>query len=264
MEEFKIILPSPLLAPYVKNYWMLKTSSRTGALARTVPIGMTSLIFHRGTRLLSVQDNELHPRAFLNGQDSTFADLKYTGQVDMISVVFRPIGIRAFFDLPVNKIGDRRVTAADLSDKELAELENRLTDTGDDRLCILLVERFLLKRLHSMAGHNLERIQTAVRMIDSGQTGISRLAGKACLSTKHFQRLFSEYIGSNPKQFSRIVRFQKALYTLETRPAITLTALAYECGYYDQAHLIKEFKALSGYTPGEYVSVCPPHSDYFS
>ena len=264
MEEFRTIQPSPLLTPYVKNYWLLRTASNSAALARTVPTGMMSLIFHRGSRLLSIHDNKLHPRAFLTGQERTFADLEYTGQVDMISVVFRPAGVRAFFDLPINTIYNQRVTAGDIEDKELAGLEYSLTSTEDDGLCVMLIEQFLLKRLCHLAEHTLLRLDATIHQINLGQTDVARLADTACLSRKQFQRVFSEYVGANPKEFARTIRFQRALHILETAPDTTLVELAYECGYFDQSHLIKEFKALSGYTPGEYLAACPPHSDYFS
>lgn len=264
MEEFRIIQPSAPLAPYVKNYWFLKAVGDSTSLQRTVPTGMMSLIFHRGNQLLSVFENKLHPRAFLNGQEKTFADLRYTGQVNMISVVFRPVGVRAFFNFPLIQANNLRISADDLEDKELAELESALTSTEDDYPCILLIEQFLLKRLTHLTEYNLRRIDTTLRLIHSGQTEVSALADAACLSRKQFNRVFSEYVGSNPKEFSRTVRFQRALNILKTESHISLTALAYTCGYYDQSHLVKEFKALSGYTPTEYLAVCPPHSDYFS
>lgn len=262
MEEFRIIQPVPLLTPYIKNYWQLKTAGNS-SVARTLPTGMMSLIFHRGNRLLSVQENVFHPRAFLAGHERTFADLKYTGQIDMIAVVFRPAGVRVFFDLPMNEIHNLRLTAGDLEDRELGVLENSLASTEGDRMCILLIEQFLLKRLTRFAEYNLKRIETAIGLIDSGQTDITLLADAVCLSRKQFNRIFSEYVGANPKEFARTIRLQRALHILEIQPQISLTALAYECGYYDQSHLIKEFKTFSGYTPTEYLAICPPHSDYF-
>lgn len=263
MEEFQIIQPSPLLAPYIKNYWLLKTTCDSPTLARTVPCGMMNLIFHRGNRLLSIHDNELHPRTFLSGHEKSFADLKYSGQVNMISVVFRPAGTKAFFNLPLNRIHNLRVTAGEMEDKELAALEHSLTSTEEDYACILLIEQFLLKRLSHLAEHNLKRIEATIQLINSGQTDVALLADAACLSTKQFQRIFSEHVGSNPKEFSRTIRFQRALHTLGIRPNTSLTTLAYECGYFDQSHMIKEFKALSGYTPSEYITICQPYSDYF-
>ncbi len=263
MEEFRIIQPAPLLAPYVKHYWLLKTGGNFTAMARTVPTGMMNLIFHRGNRLFSVHENKIHPQAFLSGQEKTYADLQYNGQINMISVVFRPVGVRAFFNLPANRIAGLRLTAEDIEDKELSVLENSLTSTEDDGLCILLIEQFLQERLTRLAEHNLKRIETAIRLIDSGQANVASLADAACLSRKQFDRIFSEHVGVHPKEFSRTIRFQRALHRLETNPQISLAALAYECGYFDQSHMTKEFKIFSGYTPGEYLGVCPPHSDYF-
>lgn len=120
--------------------------------------------------MLSVHENELHPRAFLNGHEKTFADLRYTGQINMISVTFRPVGVRAFFNLPIIRTNNLRLTAGDLEDKELSRLENSLISTEDDQLCILLIEQFLLKRLTQLAEYNLKRIKTTIRLINSGQT----------------------------------------------------------------------------------------------
>lgn len=264
MEEFNVIQPSSLLAPYIKNYWFLKTVSNTPTWVRTVPTGMMSLIFHRGNRLFSIHENELHPRTFLSGHDKAFADLKYRGQIRMISVVFYPAGVRAFFNLPIIKTYNQRLTAGDLGDKEWSILESSLTSTEDDPMCVLLIEQFLLKRLTRLGKCNWNRVEAAIRLINSGQTDVAVLADAACLSQKQFNRIFSEYVGSNPKAFARTIRFQKALHLLQTQPQISFTALTYECGYFDQSHLIKDFKALSGYTPTEYMAICRPHSDYFS
>ena len=264
MEDFKIIQPSIILTPYVKHYWILKTVGNPTALVRTAPIGMMSLIFHRGSRILSVCENEFHPRAFLCGQENTFADLRYSGQVNMISVVFRPVGVKAFFSFPIDRIAGLRLTAGDMEDKDLLELERILTNTEEDKLCIFFIEQFLIKRLTGLSEYNMKRVDTAIRLINKGQTDIAQLADAACLSKRQFNRIFSENIGVHPKEFSRIIRFQRALNMLEGNSLTSLTALAYECGYFDQSHMIKDFKAFSGYTPGEYIAVCPPHSDYFN
>lgn len=264
MEDYSIIQPSPILAPYVKHYWLLKTFGAQPTQVGTVPTGMMSLIFHRGNQLLSVSENKFHPRVFLCGQEKAFANLQYTGQIDMLSVVFQPAGARVFFNLPLQKLYNIRVTASDMEDKELLKLEKTLTHTEDNRLCIALIEQFLTRRLTHLEEHNIKRIDTTIRLINSGQTDIRQLSDAACLSTKQFNRVFSEHIGCNPKEFARIIRFQRALHTIETKPQTPLTTLAYQCGYFDQSHMIKDFKALSGLTPSEYIAACPPTSDYFS
>ena len=96
---------------------------------------------------------------------------------------------------------------------------------------------------------------TAKRNIDLSET--------ACLSSKQFGRIFADYVGTTPKEFIRIIRMQRALSMLQQDATIPFVQVAYECGFSDQSHMIKEFKLFSGYTPAEYLSVCAPYSDYF-
>jgi len=183
----------------------------------------------------------------------------------MIAVVFRPAGTKAFFRTPADELFDQEIAFADIEDKSLCELADKLTDTADNSKCVNLIERFLFGRLHLFEHYNFGRINSVMQAIDKQQNiNISQLAQISCLSNKQFNRIFSEYVGANPKEFLRIVRFQRALYTLQTHPGMSLTELAFDCGFYDQPHLIKEFRKFSGYTPREYLSVCAPYSDYFT
>lgn len=68
---------------------------------------------------------------------------------------------------------------------------------------------------------------------------------------------------SSPKQFLRTIRFQNTLHEKQKNKEISLTELAYNCGYFDQSHMIYDYKLLSGKTPSQYFSECEPYSDYF-
>ncbi|HMF12979.1 MAG TPA: helix-turn-helix domain-containing protein, partial [Gemmataceae bacterium] len=72
------------------------------------------------------------------------------------------------------------------------------------------------------------------------------------VSVRQLERGFRHVIGTSPKVFARTVRFQEAQQRLLFDPDADLTSLAYECGYFDQAHFIKDFKAFTGQTPSEY------------
>lgn len=264
MESFQLIQPSRLLAPYVKHYWFLTTDNVMQGSERIIPSGQMCLMFHRGTRLFSSSDDAFQPRAFLSGQGTDYTDLIYSGSVDMISIVFQPAGARAFFNVPMIELNGQNIAVDELSDIQLSDLQKQLTDTYNPFLCVSFIEQFLLKRLYRQTDYNQKRINTIIHSIHNGQQDIDILAQTACLGYKQFKRIFSDYIGANPKDYLRVIRFQKALYILQTQPDISLTQLSFECGYYDQPHLIKDFKTFSGYTPTEYMSLCAPYSDYFS
>lgn len=263
MERFKIIQPSAVLAPYIKHYWLLESDDTLNS-QRVIPTGNIELLFHRGSPMKC--NNQIISTTSLSGQSLSFADLIPTGVVNMIAVVFHPFGAKAFFDMPVYELSDLIVSGDDLNIASLKELENEILNTIDDNSCIQLIESFLISRLNPFKEYNYKRMVTAVSTINlcNNELSVSHLAETICLSKKQFQRIFNEYVGATPKEFMRIIRFHKALYTLQNNPTMSFTALAYQCGYYDQAHMTNEFKLFSGYTPSQYLAICAPHSDYFS
>ena len=270
VEEFRIVQPSSVLAPYIKHYWMLEVDekSASGMQERVIPYGCMDMVFHSENRLVSSSPGNqdvLQPRLFICGQTTGFTNISLTGKLNMIAVTFLPYGAKMFFDIPLNELGGQAVSLADIDNKVYRELEEILLNASGNDERIRLIESFLINKLHESKVYNFKRIYAAIQTIDQtkGDISISQLADCCCLSYKQFKRIFAEYIGANPKDFLRIVRFQKALYLLEHHSDITLSQLAIECGYYDQPHLINEFKAFSGYTPKELLAICPPHSDYF-
>ena len=152
-----------------------------------------------------------------------------------------------------------------MEDVELSDLVKQVTDTSDNAVCIRLIEQFFLRRLYTLPEYNLKRMSAVFHEINlRPQINISHLSETACLSSKQFGRIFADYVGTTPKEFIRIVRMQRALSMLQQDATIPFVQVAYECGFSDQSHMIKEFKLFSGYTPAEYLSVCAPYSDYFS
>lgn len=264
MEDFEIIKPSPVLAPFIKHYWFLKTESDIPAQIRTVPTGHISLIFHKGRQIFSASTNEIQSKAFLCGHEKAFTDLVYSGLINMICVVFRPLGAGIFFKMPMNEINGLQTDIHNLEDKNLIYLQESLYEADTNHQCAFLIEQFFLNKIGNPDLYNQKRILAAINLINAGQYDMHVLAGASCLSPRQFNRVFTMYVGAKPKEFQRIIRFQRALYTLQSQININPAQLAAECGYYDQPHLIKEFKSFSGYTPTEYISECTPFSDYFS
>jgi transcriptional regulator GlxA family with amidase domain len=112
---------------------------------------------------------------------------------------------------------------------------------------------------------NFERINQSLKMINrtKGFVDISFLASEACLSRKQFERTFLNLIGTAPRQFLKVVRFQNAINEKSKNKKISLTNLTYCCGYYDQSHMVNDFNKLSGMSPKQYFNECEPYSDYF-
>lgn len=263
MDSFEVIQPSIELSPYIKNYWFLKANA-ANHVQGIIPTGNINLFFHRGNPLSLENTNNFLPHTFISGQTTTYSNLVQSGITDMICVTFHAFGARMFFEEPMYEFKEQSIALDLLDNPEIVELGKRLQDTFNNQTCVQLIESFLKKRYLHTKEYNFKRITAVVDAVGMGDVVIDNLTDISCLSYKQFKRIFAEYVGLNPKEFMRVIRFQRALYTLQTNPAMSLTELAYACEFYDQSHLISEFKHFSGYTPKEYIAICDPYSDYFS
>ena len=79
---------------------------------------------------------------------------------------------------------------------------------------------------------------------------MGRLAAETGFSVRYIQKLFLNYVGISPNSFYSVQRFNKSLELVRSAE-MSLTNIAYECGYYDQAHFIREFRSYTGLTPGQ-------------
>ena len=118
-----------------------------------------------------------------------------------------------------------------------------------------------------MTTYRVKRIDAAIqRIYITPQISVNELSSIACLSKKQFERLFLSFVGINPKEYTRIVRFQKALAQMQHQAGkeINQAQIAYTSGYADQSHFIREFKKLCGYTPVSLLKISNPYSDLFT
>ena len=89
------------------------------------------------------------------------------------------------------------------------------------------------------------------------------IAEKSCFSQKKFIQIFKKYVGITPKQLHRIKRFNEILVALENKDRISWASIAADCGYFDQAHFIKDFYSFSGLNPKQYINEIGDFPNYF-
>jgi AraC-like DNA-binding protein len=92
--------------------------------------------------------------------------------------------------------------------------------------------------------------------------GVSAITDKISLSPRRFIELFNDQVGMTPKVFCRVRRFQRALYEIKQRRNLIWAELAPDCGYYDQAHFICDFKEFCGLTPADYLNQAPEYPNF--
>jgi AraC-like DNA-binding protein len=91
---------------------------------------------------------------------------------------------------------------------------------------------------------------------------VGAITDKISLSPRRFIELFNDQVGMTPKVFCRVRRFQRALYEIQRRRNLKWAALAPDCGYYDQAHFIADFKEFCGLTPVDYLNQAAEYPNF--
>jgi AraC-like DNA-binding protein len=175
----------------------------------------------------------------------------------MLVVAFKKGKAFPFYPFPMNELSDIVTDANLVFGRKFHDLREQLLAAKSVERMFELVENFLLRQ----AGNGIcEDIST--RCIDHALSSIIHKPTLRCLhqlsdeigySQKHFIDLFRGQVGVSPKQYLKIMRFQKAISAIENNVSIPWSRIALESGYYDQAHFIHDFKHFSGFTPKEYI-----------
>ncbi|MDE5998701.1 MAG: helix-turn-helix transcriptional regulator [Bacteroidaceae bacterium] len=256
----KIFQPRVELRQYVRYYWLLK--SREPFCTQTFPIGCCQIIFHRKSPLYIPELDSRQYRLTISGQVNFPARIASDGDTDMVVVVFYPHVIGLFLDTPPSEFYNMEISGSDIGDVPLNELAMKVLDCGNDACCVKMIEAWLMSKVRTSL--NVDRVGATVNLLmHNPSMPVVHLADAACLGKKQFERVFRESVGMNPKEYARIVRFQKSLWMLQ-KGCRHYAAIAYDCGYADQSHFIREFKSLSGYSPRALLKHCAPYSDLFS
>lgn len=263
MRESEILYPSLSLSQYIKYYWVLKTDEVEPVMIQTISSGCIHLVFHRGDNL-NIQAKGLQPKNFIRGQFSVYGSLVSEGNIDMIAIIFHPLGLNPFIQCPMSELKNRYVDVEDLEDIELNHLKSSISSERNVQTCIQFIELFFMKRLIDI-DYNHKRVQNSIsQIINQPQIEVNTLAESACLGYRQFKRIFTNHVGMSPKEYYKVIRFQRVLYLLQNNPIMEIADLTYSCGFYDPSHLVKDFREFSGCSPTQYLSSRSPYSTFFS
>ena len=266
--RFQYLKPTGLLSQYVRHYWLLESEVADGEVCeRVIPTGNIELMFHY-KKPFQVKNavNPFHqPRSLITGISDSYSDVSTCGESGVIAVTFFPHGASNFFRFPLSEIENTHVALSDIFNQEIKEVEEQICTADSFGKRVDIIGHFLMSRFNPIDNRDLSMIQQGVKLINRsrGQISASALSDELFLTGKSLERKFSALLGKTPKQFIRIVRFQGVIQDLSNLGGRHLTGLAYDNGYFDQSHFVKDFKILSGYTPKDFLALGPCQSDYY-
>ncbi|MCB1559672.1 MAG: AraC family transcriptional regulator [Xanthomonadales bacterium] len=179
----------------------------------------------------------------------------------LLGVAFHAHGARPWLHVDADDSVDRVGPLADWLGDSVLALRQRLLQTQSIERRFALVEDWLAGRLAPRFVASELVIGCLQRIADSdGVLAVEVLAKDAGVSRKHLGERFRREVGLTPKSLSRIHRFRRAMTLLAGRERVPWSELAALCGYYDQSHLIRDFRAFSGMAPGELLRRPQPDS----
>lgn len=255
-------IPPPPLTHYVELITYYKGYNPPHTIERLLPDGGIDLIIDLTSVPKYIYDNESLTeiqsckRAWISGMRTEYISIQArAAESEMLVIRFRPGMAWSFLHMPVLEIKDKVVDAELVFGNELLSFREQLLEQAEPVQKFTIAEQYLLQRIK-----NHFEIHPAIRYCISqigsnpSQASIREITNKTGYSSKHLISLFGKYAGINPNQYVSVLKFQQAVQLLEKNPGqINWTALALDCGYYDQAHFINEFKRFSGFNPSAYM-----------
>jgi len=258
--------PSGPLARFVDCFWYYMSPPRPFKKERMMPHGAGTLIFNLAEdQVRSYHGNDLAivqrlPGAALTAPQSHSFVIDTDEQSHVMGVEFHPGGTWPFFSPAGDELINRHVSLRDLWGARTEGLRAQLLEAPTPRAKFALLENALL----SWAARPIDLepcVEYAVRALSASpqvQT-IAVLGRRMNVSARKFSRLFTQQVGLKPKTFARVQRFQRVLTQVGLGREIDWAGVVAQCGYYDQAHFIHDFRAFSGFTPTEYVEHSKVH-----
>jgi AraC-like DNA-binding protein len=260
--EIAFAAPHPRLQPYVREYVGGYEDSVVPICRREVPSGIVPVIFTFAGRIRELDpgsDTWTERGTFTAGLHDTFALVQSTGPSHGLQVNFTALGARLFFQQPLHDLTNRTVELDNLLGGPVRDWTAELHDAPTWEARFELLDRLIESRMISSSTPP-EAIAWAWRHLvqTGGKARIGFLVEQIGWSEKTLVSKFREELGLAPKALARVLRFAHALRALTGPDCPRLTDVAYDAGYYDQAHFSSDFRAFAGVTPTEMLALRLP------
>ena len=256
------------LRPFIRNYWMLTAQCTATGTQQIFSNGAASLHFYLSQTIRLDNGTQSYRTALFHQNMQKVGVMAEEGAFIIFGAEFVPFCSRVFFRTEMNGV---YASPEELQDKEFEELSRQIHSATTTEERVHLLDSFFLKRLNEFpeGDINIDRLNDVFDDIvpTDGTTphpphlhsefSPADLASTACLGQKQFTRIFSKYVGMNPKSYLRLLRFHKALMQLREEikqyHTVSLTDIAWQCGYYDLSHMTSDFRDICGYTPSSLI-----------
>jgi len=267
VNDFRRRVPAGPLSQFVECLWYFEGAARAHEFERILPDGSVEVVINLEEDRFRVYDRHSHALeqtvrgVLVSGPRSEYFVIDTAQQLSTMGIHFKPGGSFPFLGLPTTEVQNRQVALHDLWGDAAADMRGEIVEaaTVDEKFAV--VERWLLRRAARLERH--PAVAYALKEFRPGQgRSVTEVTARIGLTPKRFIQLFQREVGLTPKLFCRVRRFQKVLHAIGVGDRIEWADLAIDCGYFDQAHFIHDFRAFSGLNPSTYVAQRTEHLNH--
>jgi methylphosphotriester-DNA--protein-cysteine methyltransferase len=260
--------PAPPLDTFVDLIWLYYSEPQAHAYERLMPSGEAELVINLLDGSIGMYP-DIHTEqrtslghAALSGPHSRSFVIDTLQKAAVAGVHFKPGGSFPFFRPPSDALRDIHVPLDALWSSRAAEIRERLLAATTDAARLRVLERCLLEQLVRPPERH-PAVEYALRVFSASSVpAVSFVTRQIGMSQRRFIELFGHHVGLTPKAFCRVRRFQRVLSTVHHVTEVDWAQTALECGYYDQAHFIHDFRDFSGLTPTSYLAHRTAHLNH--
>lgn len=250
--RYREFLPNLMLQNVVECFWSLEGDPPDPETPpeRILPDGCVEVVLNYGSPFVQHDacSARLQPSNFIVGQMTGPILISPTGPVHLIGIRFHPGGTAPFFRLPMHQLTNQVVELNAVGSQLGTKLISKTAALAGISQKVSALERLLTKLLlESKNDFRTMRIASWI-VQQGGMAPVDEIARVSGLSSRQLERRFLGDVGIGPKLLSRILRFQQVFRAVDNNQALW-SKLALDCGYYDQAHLIKDFRQFTHQTP---------------
>jgi AraC-like DNA-binding protein len=242
------LAPAPELAPWIECYWAMRAANAPDVPNRVIPDGCSDII-------VGLTDA---PGPVAIGTMQTAAVFCLQGPVDYFGVRFRPGCALPFLGVPLRELTDRRVPLDQVWGADAQRLGDVSAANARTTINRVLGDRLRSWKCDARSDETLVWNAIGLMRRARGSANIGGVAAALGVGERRLERAFDRSVGIGPKVFGRVLRLRRALRSIEAaaegRAPVSWTAVAFDAGYADQSHLIREFRALAGATPARYLA----------
>lgn len=259
LSEYVVAPAGPRVRPFVRQYTGYREHGVVPAVHRGLPSPSLTLIvtLDDPLQVATHPDPSTPPGRYdtlLGGLHTTPATIVHQGRQSGIQIALSPLGARTLLGLPAGELANLDVTASDVLGPFIDALGDRVRSVATWTERFRIVDEMLALRCASPVLPASE-VMHAWRLLQAsgGTVEVGELAREIGWSGRYLSRQFNVEIGLSPKAVARVARFDLARRRLQDG-VTSLAALAAGCGYYDQAHLTREFSAFAGCPPARWLA----------